>query len=116
MVGKELNYSLALSGAQNTELRRVFTTFTWATEYSRIIVNTIIAKRSVKLCDKSQRIHFRRAASISINIAAIHMKAVKNSSNRMNVRGKTATCSAVLSISSIKLHSNSIENPKSISL
>lgn len=97
-------------------IKRALTTFTWATEYSRIIVNTIIAKRSVKLCDKSHRIHLRRAASISINIAAIQMNAVKNSNNKMNVRGKTATCSAVLSINSIRLHSNSMENPKSMSL
>lgn len=100
----------------NKHEKHMLTTFTWATEYNRIIVNTIIARRSVKLCDKSHKIHLRRAASININMAAIQMKAVKNSNSKMNVRGKTATCSAVLNINNIKLHSNSIENPKSMSL
>ena len=67
------------------------TTLTCPTEYNSTMVNTIIAKRNVKLCDKSQKIHFKRAANINISIAAIHTKAVKNSSNKMNVRGNMET-------------------------
>lgn len=80
-----------------------------------MIVNTIIAKRSVKLCDKSHKIHLSRAANISIRIDEIQTNAVKKSNNRMNVRGNTATCNAVLSINSSKLHTNSPENPTSMS-
>lgn len=91
------------------------TTFTCPTEYKSIIVNTIIAKRMVKLCDRSHNIHLSRAASISMRIDAIQMNAVKNSNSNMNVRGNTATCNAVLSISSSKLQTNSPEKPASIS-
>lgn len=80
-----------------------------------MIVNTMMAKRNVKLCDKSHRIHLSRAASINIRIDEIQMNAVKNSNNKMNVLGKTATCNAVLSINSSKLQTNSPENPRSMS-
>lgn len=81
-----------------------------------MIVNTMIARRRVKLCDKSHRIHFSRAASISIKMDDIQMNAVRKSNNKMNVRGKTATCNAVLSINNNKLHTSSPEKPRSKSL
>lgn len=71
----------------------------------------MIAKRMVKLCDRSHKIHLRRAANISMRIDEIQMNAVKKSNNRMNVLGNTATCKAVLSISKNKLQTNSPENP-----
>lgn len=75
-----------------------------------------MAKRSVKLCDRSHKIHLSRAANININIDAIHANAVKNNSNNINVRGNTDTCSAVLNTNNNKLQHNSAENPKSMSL
>lgn len=55
------------------------------------MVKTVIAKRSEKLCDTSHTIHFNLAASKSISIALIQIKAVKNSSNKISVRGKADT-------------------------
>lgn len=94
----------------------LLTILTCPTEYTKIIVNTIIAKRNVKLYDKSHCIHFKRAANINMSIDTIHIKAVKNNSNNINVRGNTDTCNAVLKINNNKLHNNSIGKPKSKSL
>lgn len=80
------------------------------------MVKMMMANRNVKLCDKSHKIHLSLAASISINMEAIHANAVKNSSSKMNVRGNTDTCSAVLSTNSNKLQHSSAEKPKSMSL
>lgn len=92
------------------------TTFAWPTEYTSMTVNTMIAKRKVKLCDRSHKIHFNLAANINIRMDAIQMNAVKNSKNKINVRGKTATCNAVLSINNSKLQTSSPENAISMSL
>lgn len=69
----------------------IFTTLTCPTEYKSTMVKTVIAKRSEKLCDTSHTIHFNLAASKSISIALIQIKAVKNSSNKISVRGKADT-------------------------
>lgn len=67
------------------------TTFTWPTEYSSTIVNTVIANLSEKLCDRSQNIHLSRTASSSIKMELIQINAVKNSSNKIKVRGNADT-------------------------
>lgn len=71
--------------------RNPLTTLTWPTEYSSTMVNTVMAKRNEKLCDKSQKIHLSRTANSSINIELIHTNAVKNSNNSIKVRGKADT-------------------------
>lgn len=69
----------------------IHTTFTWPTEYSKTIVKTVIANLNEKLCDKSQNIHFSRTASSNIKMELIQINAVKNSSNKIKVRGNADT-------------------------
>lgn len=42
---------------------------------------------NVKLCARSQKIHFNRTANKSIRIEQIQIKAVRESSNKIRVRG-----------------------------
>uniref|UniRef100_A0A1A9V6N3 Uncharacterized protein n=1 Tax=Glossina austeni TaxID=7395 RepID=A0A1A9V6N3_GLOAU len=69
--------------------------------------------QAVKLSDKSQTIHFKRTANNSINMAQTHTKAVKKSSNRINVLGKAVTCKAAPNINSSKEQPMAVVNPKS---
>lgn len=71
---------------------RSLTTLTCPTEYNRTIVNTVIARRSEKLCDRSQKIHFSLTASSSIRIELIQMNAVRNRSSSIKVRGNAEIC------------------------
>lgn len=51
-----------------------------------------MANRNEKLCDRSQNIHFSRTASSNIKMELIQINAVKNSSNKIKVRGNADTC------------------------
>lgn len=55
-------------------------------------MKTVIARRSEKLCDRSQKIHFSLTASRSIRIELIQMNAVRNRSNSIKVRGNAEIC------------------------
>lgn len=81
-----------------------------------IIVNIVMAMRSEKLSDISQMIHFRRTASRSISMALTQMKAVRNNSSRMRVRGNAVTCKAAPSISSSREQPMAVVKPRSKSL
>lgn len=78
-----------------------------------MIVNTVIARRNEKLRDKSQKIHFNRTASNSISIELIQTKAVKNSNNKICVRGNAVTCRPALRINSNRLQHMADEKPRS---
>lgn len=56
------------------------------------MVKMVIASRSEKLCDRSQKIHLSRTASSSIRMALIHTNAVRNNSRRISVRGRADIC------------------------
>lgn len=75
-----------------------------------------MAIRNVKLCDKSQLIHFKRTANKSIKTALTHTKAVRNSSNSIKVLGRAVTCKAAPNISNKREQPIAVVKPKSKSL
>lgn len=79
-------------------------------------MNTVMARRNTKLCEMSHRIHLSLTASKSISTTDTQMKAVRNSSNRMIVRGNITAWSPPMSSSSTNEHAKELLNPTSVSL
>lgn len=72
--------------------------------------------RKVKLCDKSQLIHFKRTANNNIKTALTHTKAVRKSNNNIRVLGRAVTCKAPPNISNNNEQPIAVVKPKSKSL
>lgn len=65
-----------------------------------------MANRNTKLCDISHKIQRNRTASRSIKITEIQMNPVRNSSNKIIVRGNTVACKIPKSTKSTKAQAN----------
>jgi len=74
-----------------------------------------MARRNTKLCEMSQRIHRSLTASRSINTTDTQMNAVRNSNNRMIVRGNITAWSPPISSSRTNEHAKELLNPTSVS-
>jgi hypothetical protein len=74
-----------------------------------------MARRNTKLCEMSQRIHCSLTANRSINTTDTQMNAVRNSNNRMIVRGNITAWSPPISSSRTNEHAKELLNPTSVS-